>query len=89
MQAIVATDGMFTYLLFIYDRGEFSIQPEANIPISAGFTYPDTFMGEVLVNRNNFTLLHNESNVDERNINALWQHFLRKTSTIYIYMKFV
>jgi len=66
MQMILATDGMYTYLMFNYDQEEFSIQPEAYISLSSGYTYPDNMTGEILSNRTTFMNLKNGSNVNPR-----------------------
>jgi len=66
MQMILATDGMYTYLMFNYDQEEFSIQPEAYITLSSGYTYPDNLTGEILSNRTTFMNLKNGSNVYPR-----------------------
>jgi len=64
MQMILATDGMYTYLMFNYDQEEFSIQPEGYISLSSGYTYPDNLTGEILSNRTTFMNLKNGSNVN-------------------------
>jgi len=66
MQMILATDGMYTYLMFNYDQEEFSIQPETYISLSSGYTYPDNMTGEILSNRTTFMNLKNGSNVNPR-----------------------
>ena len=64
MQMILATDGIYTYLMFNYDQEEFSIQPDAYLSFSSGYTYPDNMTGEILSNRTTFMNLKNGSNVN-------------------------
>ncbi|WAR06735.1 SNED1-like protein, partial [Mya arenaria] len=63
MQAIVVTDGLYTYLLFNYDQEQFSIKPDRYTPVAAGYTYPGNFSGKILADRNTFMNLKNGSNV--------------------------
>ncbi|WAR06743.1 hypothetical protein MAR_016701, partial [Mya arenaria] len=63
MQAIVVTDGLYTYLLFNYDQEEFSIKPDRYTPVAAGYTFPGDFTGKILANRSNFNDLKTGSNL--------------------------
>ncbi|XP_052242167.1 mucin-like protein isoform X1 [Dreissena polymorpha] len=62
MQVILVTDGMYTYIMFNYDREQFSIRPLTEVPVASGFTHLD-YSASVLSTRNNFTNLNKESNV--------------------------
>ncbi|KAH3698613.1 hypothetical protein DPMN_086156 [Dreissena polymorpha] len=62
MQVILVTDGMYTYIMFNYDREQFSIRPLQEVPVASGFTHLD-YSASVLSTRNNFTNLNKESNV--------------------------
>ncbi|KAH3689542.1 hypothetical protein DPMN_194472 [Dreissena polymorpha] len=63
MQVIIVTDGMYTYIMFNYDREQFSIRPLPEVPVASGYTHLD-YSGTVLSTRNNFTNLNKESNVN-------------------------
>ncbi|XP_052245001.1 sushi, von Willebrand factor type A, EGF and pentraxin domain-containing protein 1-like isoform X24 [Dreissena polymorpha] len=62
MQVILVTDGMYTYIMFNYDREQFSIRPLPEVPVASGYTHLD-YSASVLSTRNNFTNLNKESNV--------------------------
>ncbi|XP_052243416.1 uncharacterized protein LOC127853188 isoform X4 [Dreissena polymorpha] len=62
MQCILASDGMYTYIIFNYDREQFSIKPLSEVPVASGFTNLN-YTGVILSNRKNFTRLNQESNV--------------------------
>ncbi|XP_052242137.1 sushi, von Willebrand factor type A, EGF and pentraxin domain-containing protein 1-like isoform X2 [Dreissena polymorpha] len=62
MQCIFASDGMYTYIMFNYDREQFSIRPLPEVPVASGFTNLN-YTGIVLSDRQNFTLLNQGSNV--------------------------
>ncbi|WAR06709.1 hypothetical protein MAR_016667, partial [Mya arenaria] len=64
-QAIMATDGLYTYMMFIYDQEQFSIKPLSYTPVAAGYTFPGNFTGKILADRHNFTNLKNESNINQ------------------------
>ncbi|XP_052244072.1 sushi, von Willebrand factor type A, EGF and pentraxin domain-containing protein 1-like isoform X15 [Dreissena polymorpha] len=63
MQVILVTDGMFTYIMFNYDREQFSIRPLPEVSVASGYTHLD-YSASVLSTRNNFTNLIKESNVN-------------------------
>ncbi|KAH3724720.1 hypothetical protein DPMN_050543 [Dreissena polymorpha] len=63
MQVILVTDGMYTYIMFNYDREQFSIRPLPEVPVASGYTHLD-YSANVLSTRNNFTNLNKESNVN-------------------------
>ncbi|WAR06708.1 LYAM3-like protein [Mya arenaria] len=73
MQAIVVTDGLYTYLLFNYNQEQFSIKPDNYTPVAAGYTYPGNFSGKILADRSNFTNLKNGSNVSPA-VKGRWLH---------------
>ncbi|WAR06702.1 AGRE1-like protein, partial [Mya arenaria] len=73
MQAIVVTDGLYTYLLLNYDQEQFSIQPDSYTQVAAGYTYPGNFSGKILADRNNFMNLKNGSNVSPA-VKGRWLH---------------
>ncbi|XP_052807840.1 uncharacterized protein LOC128236769 [Mya arenaria] len=73
MQAIMATDGLYTYMMFIYDQEQFSIKPLSYTPVAAGYTFPGNFTGKILADRHNFTNLKNESNVNQE-VKGRWLH---------------
>ncbi|XP_052811033.1 uncharacterized protein LOC128238811 isoform X2 [Mya arenaria] len=73
MQAIVVTDGLYSYLLFNYDQEQFSIKPDNYTPVAAGYTYPGNFSGKILADRSNFTNLKNGSNVSPA-VKGRWLH---------------
>ncbi|KAH3724499.1 hypothetical protein DPMN_050318 [Dreissena polymorpha] len=62
MQCILASDGMYTFIIFNYDREQFSIKPLSEVPVASGFTNLN-YTGVILSNRYNFTRLNQESNV--------------------------
>ncbi|KAH3724297.1 hypothetical protein DPMN_050113 [Dreissena polymorpha] len=66
MQCILASDGMYTYIIFNYDREQFSIKPLSEVPVASGFTNLN-YTGVILSNRKNFTRLNQESNVKPGN----------------------
>ncbi|XP_052807798.1 sushi, von Willebrand factor type A, EGF and pentraxin domain-containing protein 1-like [Mya arenaria] len=76
MQAIVVTDGLYTYLLFNYDQEEFSIKPDRYTPVAAGYTFPGDFTGKILANRSNFNDLKTGSNLG--NLTGQWVHNVTK-----------
>ncbi|KAH3739149.1 hypothetical protein DPMN_045796 [Dreissena polymorpha] len=66
MQCILASDGMYTYIMFNYDREQFSIRPLPEVPVASGYTNID-YTGVVLSDRYNFTSLNQKSNVQPGN----------------------
>ncbi|XP_052244627.1 uncharacterized protein LOC127853868 [Dreissena polymorpha] len=62
MQCILVSDGMYTYIMFNYDREQFSIRPLPEVPVASGYTKLD-YTGDILSDRYNFTRLNQGSNV--------------------------
>ena len=64
MQAILISDGVYTYLMFNYDHEQWSFNLH-NVPSSAGFSYLN-YSGYILANSKNYTNLNNDSNVPSK-----------------------
>jgi hypothetical protein len=62
MQAILISDGIYSYVMFNYDHELWSLKLDDNIPSSAGYSLPDK-TGFISGTSNNMSMLNSESNV--------------------------
>ena len=63
MQAILATDGLYSYVMFNYDQEQWTLSPEQAGDVAAGYSNPSLY-GHITANNGNFSLLTNNSNVE-------------------------
>jgi hypothetical protein len=63
MQAILASNGIQTYLMFNYDQEQWSLKPLSYAPCAAGYSNQDK-TGNIIADNHNFTTLNNGSNVN-------------------------
>ncbi|KAL4228969.1 CUB and sushi domain-containing protein 1 [Mactra antiquata] len=61
MQAILVSDGVYSYIMFNYDRAQWSLQERIFVDFAAGFSLEDK-TGHILADTSNYTILNEHSN---------------------------
>ncbi|XP_053372793.1 uncharacterized protein LOC123560918 [Mercenaria mercenaria] len=79
MQAILISDGIYSYLMFNYDHEQWSFKIDNNIPSSAGFTRKDK-TGYIIATSQNFSQLNTGTNLHP-GLNGRWIYNVSSNNT--------